>query len=762
MKKDYKLILIIGVLLAISLIIGTSYAYWMITHTQANKNIAGTGCFTTTFTESNDINLTNQFPISDTDGAKLTPYTFTITNTCTIAANYQVNMEVLNTTTADLAYIKTELNNDTPVILNTYSTVDKTIDTATSSYKMTTGYLGASESVTYNLRIWIDKDAPLATMQNKLFESKVVIINSATKDSLADTLINNAGGKIAIAAKTTPDFSYPAPKASSYKDNGFSTANSTASISATLQGKYVTYADAYTFDTTTGLYSLTNPVTAKYSDVYASLTGKYLASTSIWIIDAFNSSNSGIVSSNTDYIFKCVEAPYSSTASVTFKYNNFVSNRFSFSSYVSTDEASSGMWSVPDDYGTSYYYRGAVTNNNVLFGGYCWQVIRINGNGTTRMIYNGTPKDIVTGSTALTQAEYLNVTNDTTYPYTYDTETNQWTSTNHTDSATGTITFQVGTAGNYMFYYTISSEDDVDKATLYVDNVSKGEFSGEQTSSLLLTGLTTSSVIKVTYIKDESDSSGNDNIIFSLGKNPVVSGKTCANTKADTQIGTSAFNTNYTDNAYVGYMYGTVGSSTYAATHANTNSSTIKTAIDTWYNTNLSSYASKISDTEFCNDRSIASAATTWYSNDTALGYGTNITYYGAYNRLVTNKSPILTCPNKNDRFTVDDTTTGNGDLTYPVSLITADEVAVAGGNLNTSNSAYYLYTDSEYWAVSADNLNNSVILGAIAYIVGGPTSFAGTIVNNSDIGVRPVINLNSNVAYSSGDGTITNPYVVE
>jgi hypothetical protein len=152
-KKDYKLIIIIGILLAISLIIGTSYAYWMITHTQANKNVASTGCFTTTFTEANDINLTNQFPIVDADGKKLTPYTFTITNTCTVAANYQINMEVLNTTTTDLTYIKTELNNDTPVILNTYSTVDKTIDTATSSYKMTTGYLGASSSVTYNLRI---------------------------------------------------------------------------------------------------------------------------------------------------------------------------------------------------------------------------------------------------------------------------------------------------------------------------------------------------------------------------------------------------------------------------------------------------------------------------------------------------------------------------------------------------------------------------------------------------------------------------------
>jgi hypothetical protein len=55
-------------------------------------------------------------------------------------------------------------------------------------------------------------------------------------------------------------------------------------------------------------------------------------------------------------------------------------------------------------------------------------------------------------------------------------------------------------------------------------------------------------------------------------------------------------------------------------------------------------------------------------------------------------------------RFTVDDTTVGNGDLTYPVSLITIDEVAVAGGKLEQSNSSYYLYTGSSYWTVSASN----------------------------------------------------------
>src|SRR5574344_2241582 len=297
-----------------------------------------------------------------------------------------------------------------------------------------------------------------------------------------------------------------------------------------------------------------------------------------------------------------------------------------YTNNATTDE---GMFATTDDYGTSYYYRGAVTNNNVLFGGFCWKVIRINGNGTTRMIYNGTP-------------------------------------TNGTCVATGTAT----------------------------------------------------------------------------------------------GIGTSDFNTNYNDNAYVGYMYGATGATTYEATHANTNSSTAKTAIDTWYNTNLLSYASKISDTLFCNDRSVASAAATWPSDDTAKGYGTNKTYYGAYNRRYNMYVPVLTCQNKNDRFTVSDTTTGNGNLTYPVGLITMDEAGFDGASMSSwnGNGSYYLYTNSLYWTMSSDYFNggyaNEFFVSKVGQINGG-YGVNGTYV------LRPVINLKTDTLYTSGDGTSASPYVI-
>ena len=53
------------------------------------------------------------------------------------------------------------------------------------------------------------------------------------------------------------------------------------------------------------------------------------------------------------------------------------------------EETEGYVCSAPDDYGTSYYYRGVVNNNYVKFLGYYWRILRLNGNGTIRMIYAG-------------------------------------------------------------------------------------------------------------------------------------------------------------------------------------------------------------------------------------------------------------------------------------------------------------------------------------------------------------------------------------
>jgi hypothetical protein len=311
-------------------------------------------------------------------------------------------------------------------------------------------------------------------------------------------------------------------------------------------------------------------------------------------------------------------------------------------SAISSNTNGKGVYelsSTANDEYPIYYYRGAVTDNNVIFAGFCWKIVRTTETGGVKLIYNGTP------------------------------------------------------------------------------------------------------------------SSGQ-----------------CNNTGTSSQLSsTSAFNSSYSYNAYVGYMYGAGGSSSYAAEHANTNNSAIKNAIDNWYKSNMTSYTEKLEDTVWCNDRSMSSGK--GYGTSTGI-YGASITYYGAYNRLAKNKTPSLACTNVNDRFTTVSSSNGNGDLTYPVALLTADEIAYAGAVFDTSNSTYYLYTGSYWWSLSpfdfalylADEPGSAYVL----YVTSGGDLYYYDYNNpynnygvNKSYGVRPTVSLKPGTIYTSGDGSTSSPYIV-
>ena len=244
----------------------------------------------------------------------------------------------------------------------------------------------------------------------------------------------------------------------------------------------------------------------------------------------------------------------------------------------------------------------------------------------------------------------------------------------------------------------------------------------------------------------------------------------CEATGVATQIGKSAFNTNYNDNAYVGYMYGTPGSSSYALTHANTNESTIKSqSIDPWFEANFDAEAvSKLEDTVFCNERSTKAydantIGSTDFSSYGALGYGTNATLYGAAHRAwyySKNPNPTLVCTNANDKFTVS-STNGNGKLSYPVGLITLDEVVLAGYNTKYQDTTNYLHTGAHYWTFSPFLVYTNGRRAGVGYVLGAGR-VAHSYVNNTR-GVRPVVSLISGTLVTTdGDGTSTNPYVVK
>ena len=223
----------------------------------------------------------------------------------------------------------------------------------------------------------------------------------------------------------------------------------------------------------------------------------------------------------------------------------------------------------------------------------------------------------------------------------------------------------------------------------------------------------------------------------------------------------SIFNTSSRDNAYVGYMYGTAGASTYADTHTNINNSTIKGILDTWYTKHLSSYSSMFSQNAgFCNDRSIAEKPNTWHSDDTAFGFGTNATRYGAYNRLYNNNTPQFACPQTNDLFTISTSSKGNKKLTNPIGLLTLDEAVYAGGTVTIGNNNYYLNNGEAWWTMSPR-----------AFLYG--TAFVGRVYADGlvdcgsvsgEVTFRPAVNLVSNVEIidNGADGSADKPYVIK
>ena len=303
-------------------------------------------------------------------------------------------------------------------------------------------------------------------------------------------------------------------------------------------------------------------------------------------------------------------------------------------------DGTKGIYKAEDDFGTSYYFRGAVENNYVKFAGFFWRIIRINGDGSIRMIYAGTSA----------------------------------------------------------------------------------------------------------HANGESET--------------------------DSYISQTAYNSSYNDNTYVGYMIGSTGATKYANTHSNTNNSTIKEVIDTWYKTNIEDkgYSSYVADAIYCNDRSIANDSATNAvftkagDTNTGLGYGTNATAYGGFKRNWVDRMPSLKCPNNNDKFTKS-STLGNGKLTYPVALITSDEIAYAGGsaydyatNSYIANTEFYLHTPSYYYWT----LTPRAFAGGSS-VVGNwdaTGSLVGYYAYNAERAARPSISLNSG-AITGGSGTMSNPFTV-
>ena len=383
-----------------------------------------------------------------------------------------------------------------------------------------------------------------------------------------------------------------------------------------------------------------------------------------------------------------------------------------------------------DAYGDSYYYRGNVINNYVLFAGKYWRIIRYNGDGSVRVIYDGT--------SAHSNGEKSTDRQIGTSAFNY-----YWKKDNVKESTNSYIYYDNAGVG-YMYgnrdgiveqstQYSTSSYSSTSTyyiAKEYNYNASTDRFTLKNPIAVLGSNMSSSYVGY--YTLDSTSSSTSRQFIYKITS--VTSGSSSAT---------------------VGYSYVTYGTTSKEKAQTNTNSSDIKTYIDTWYENNIKGTTDEkyIVDNIFCNDRSISSNIPSGYSNK---GYGTEKTSYRWYNFADSsnNNKMMLICPQKNDAFTVGDTSKGNGALTYGIGLATTDEVVLGGGWNSDNNNNYYLYTGQSYWTTSPLNFSGGSAFVRPVYSHG----YANNVNIYNSIGARPVISLSSEVL-NNGDGTASNPF---
>ncbi len=370
-----------------------------------------------------------------------------------------------------------------------------------------------------------------------------------------------------------------------------------------------------------------------------------------------------------------------------------------FSKTATTDE---GLFMAEDDEGDSYYYRGAVKNNYVSFAGYTWRIIRRNGDGSIRMIYAGKTTSDTGTATNIGNSVFNEKYWDPTYVgYKY----NEKFSLHENNGTTGYNWFANTSKYNFGTGYTFD----------------------ETTKKFTLTGTT-----KQLTWKDNSDE--------------IVSGKlySCLNTSCNVVYKI----TGYSNDTTMIVQPISYSSDSYADAVTNNTNNTMKNTLDTLYKNNLTSYTSYLADETFCNDRSI-----NWGN-----GYLTPpTTTYGAYERLYEKKAPSLKCAQDNDKFKVSNE---SAKLDYPISLITADEVAMAGGVWNTANSNYYLYNGQYFWTLSPANFESYSSVAQVWRVLPSGSLNPWGYVSNL-YSVRPVISLRADIQIIKGDGTALNPFAI-
>ena len=394
-----------------------------------------------------------------------------------------------------------------------------------------------------------------------------------------------------------------------------------------------------------------------------------------------------------------------------------------------------------------YYFRGNIDYNNVIFGGFCWQMIRSTETGGIKMVYNGEVTDNGTTCTNTLHADRI-LSNTSRFNYDTSSLANVGYMLNAIYNR-GYISDQSGSIYGKDIEWDGTNYLVIDD-TPHTPSIST-EKSNDRHYSCGTTGVTSCNQVRFYY--------STENYYITLSSGDLLEDAIYKMTGN----GSDAIKAKYSNY------------------NLNANNSVIKDTVDNWFRMYLTNevdssnpnYVDYLEDTVYCNDRSFKTIGGYTFLNSGWNPNGGNLSYllfFGATNRYNNNwyskvniptvknegVAPYSECPNKLDRFTVSESI-GNGALTYPVGLLTADEVTLAGGGTG-GNGVYYLYTGGDYWTMTPEKLDNA---GSRNFFIREYGDLI-TDMSYSTKGVRPVISLKHSIKFElGGDGTPTNPYVV-
>lgn len=382
--SNKKIVIVTSIVMLLVLIASVSYAIWSRSFTQTGTNLSKYDCFDIVYAENvNEVSLSNGYPITDEEGLKAESYDLTIKNTCKILANYEVVLNKLNTSTLNDTNVKIAVDSDIS-LLSDLKTTNTNLTNATEGKVLTTGILASGQSKTIKIQSWMDENTTKTEGSGKSFSYKVTAeaTTGVSSKSLVANIVKNE------LKTTTPDFSSAEPITLTYKEAEI--VEKTVKLSSSKAGNRA-LGSGYAFDSSTNKYTLTDITQSQTFD--DSSIGKYTC----------NNSNGTSCRS----VYKIKEVDTTSSTSY-----NYITLADYYSSTDDSESTGSGLYKSTDDDGDSYYFRGNV-NNYVSFANQLWRVIRVNGDGTIRLLYN----------TDIDKSVFNNAHDDEKYSgYTYDNE----------------------------------------------------------------------------------------------------------------------------------------------------------------------------------------------------------------------------------------------------------------------------------------------------------------------------------------------------